>query len=307
MKPWRVNDVTLARLGRRDWLRAALASPLVLGASRVGAAPDALGSVASGGAPDTTLQTLDLDLPGKVARRARLLVPAEPPQRLLILLHGLGEAGSESLALDAWPKLYGLTSAVQRLRNPPIEAVLPHPKLEDARRERINRELLARPFSGFAVVCPVTPNPAKYAARAALFDAYTQWLFDVLVPAVRARVPSLGDRVGLGGCSMGGYIAWEVLMRRPKAIATMGTVQAAIGVHRAAKYARSAAALPSLPRLHILTSSSDPFREANEQLSKELTRSGVAHDLDVPHGPHDQPWLRQIGTLEMLLWQDRML
>jgi pimeloyl-ACP methyl ester carboxylesterase len=249
----------------------------------------------------------DLQVEGKHARRARLLVPPTSPTRLLILLHGRGEADSESLGLDAWPKLYGLTDAVARLHSPPIEAVLKAPKLEPARVERINRQLSAHPFAGFAVVCPVTPNPARYQDRAALFDAYCDWLFEVLVPAVRAKVPTLGERIGLNGCSMGGYVAWEVLLRRAHAIGAFGTVQAALGEERALRYARAAAALTTRPPIHLLTSSGDPFRAANWTLSKQLERMSVAHDYDAPAGPHDQPWLRQIGTLEMLLWQDRVL
>jgi hypothetical protein len=248
-----------------------------------------------------------LELPGKVARRARLLVPGGHPTRLLILLHGRAEAASEDLALSAWPKLYGLLDAVQRLQSPPVKALLARPKLEPERLERINRELLQRPFGGLAIVCPVTPNPAKYEQRVKLFDDYARWLFDVLVPAVRAKVPTLGERIGLNGCSMGGYVGWEVLLRQHRNIAAFGSVQAAFGVHRASGFGRSLSALEGLPPIQILTSSNDPFREANAKLSAELTRASIGHDFDVPSGPHDQPWLRQIGTLEMLHWQDRKL
>lgn len=240
-------------------------------------------------------------------QRARLLVPPTPPERLLILLHGRGESHSEALALDAWPKAYGLSDAVKRLHHPPVDALLRAPKLDAARKDRINHDLAARPFKGFAIVCPVTPNPAKHDDRSALFDAYTSWLFDVLVPHVRRTLPSLKERLGLDGCSMGGYVAWEVLLRRPEALDTFGTVQAAFGAARGTRYAEAFAALPARPRLHILTSSNDAFVDANTRLSKELTRRGIGHDFDSPDGPHDQPWLRQIGTLEMLLWHDRAL
>ena len=59
--------------------------------------------------------------------------------------------------------------------------------------------------------------------------------------------------------------------------------------------------------LHLLTSSRDPFREANQRLAAELMRRGVPHQLRVLPGPHDQPWLRESGTLEMLLWHARQL
>jgi hypothetical protein len=31
----------------------------------------------------------------------------------------------------------------------------------------------------------------------------------------------------------------------------------------------------------------------------------VANTLRVLPGPHDQPWLREAGTIEMLHWHDR--
>ena len=59
--------------------------------------------------------------------------------------------------------------------------------------------------------------------------------------------------------------------------------------------------------IHIESSEGDPYREPNRALSRRLGELGVPHTLLVPPGPHDQPWLREVGTLEMLLWHDREL
>jgi enterochelin esterase-like enzyme len=59
--------------------------------------------------------------------------------------------------------------------------------------------------------------------------------------------------------------------------------------------------------LHIETSTGDAFYRANLALSRELKKNGTPHDLVVLPGPHDQPFLREAGTLEMLLWHDRAL
>lgn len=103
----------------------------------------------------------------------------------------------------------------------------------------------------------------------------------------------------------------EVFLRRPDLFAAWGGVQSAFGAHRAAGYADRiekalASQAPRSIRLHLETSLGDPFREGNERLSTLLTKMGIANDLQVLPGPHDQPWLRESGTLEMLLWHDRM-
>ena len=70
-----------------------------------------------------------------------------------------------------------------------------------------------------------------------------------------------------------------------------------------------AAALGKVVRtsVHIETSEADPFRETNTALAALLTKKGVANDFVVLPGLHDQVFLREAGTIEMLLWHDRRL
>ena len=111
----------------------------------------------------------------------------------------------------------------------------------------------------------------------------------------------------LDGCSLGGYVGIEVFLRKAKHFGAWGTLQGALGAHRVPKYAADIAALFDKigPRpIHVETSTADTFRAVNESFSKALTKHGVAHDLIAPPGPHNQPFLRDSGTLEMLLWYD---
>lgn len=261
----------------------------------------------------------DLRLPGdpRIARRALLVVPRHLSEAtrlpLLVLLHGLGETGNELLGIRAWTERYGLLSAYERLRRAPVVRTLPRRDyLTDQRLEELNHELIARPFADVALVCPVTPNPYRAANSARLLDQYLAWMVDTLLPAVRERAPiAEGPRaIGLDGCSMGGYVAMELFLRRPELWGTLGTVQGAFGVGQARRYAeRLAEAKPrngSLA-LHFLSSSRDPYLAANQALSRRLKELGVDHDLRVAPGPHDQPWLREVGTLEMLRWHERQL
>lgn len=289
-----------SRIHRRDWLNLMLA----------GLAPaPALASAQL----DDNFVTFDLTLPGdgKFVRRARLFVDKRTsPDRLLILLHGRGEADSVVLALRAWSHLYGLLDAYNRLQNPPVGAVFKEPRWETERAAAINASLAQDAFKGFAVLCPVTPNPAAFGRRETLYEAYTDWLTNELVPAVRTRQPNLGARIGLDGCSMGGALALELFLLRPDFFRSFGTVQAAIGADRAdalAERFRAAKSAQKLPRIHLLTSTTDPYRQANERLNQQLLAANVDGELEVLHGPHNQVWLRQMGTLAMLFWHDRQL
>ena len=294
---------------RRAFL-GALSGGLVLAA-----APRALGQVAG---PPRDLTVLDLHVEGspRLANRFTLFVPNHlaPGERvpLLILLHGLGEVGDPRTGAWAWHERYGLGAAYARLRRAPLARTSTRGELTDARLAELNASLATRPFRGLAIACPVTPKIAD----AASLEAYADWLTQVVVPRARKEAPVFpgAAHTAIDGCSMGGPIAFEVAIRRPQAFGACGGVQSAFGLPRAEVFAsRLAAAVPSFARLgpaagaaiHVETSALDPFHDANLALARSLTTKGIPNDLlDLP-GPHDQPWLREAGTLEMLLWHDR--
>lgn len=278
----------------------------------------------AGAAPGATPSSVDFDqhdlvLSGdkKIARRALVLVPKHLPVGtklpVLVLLHGLGETGNEQLGIHAWGDRYGLVRAHERLRRPPVTRTLP--KLgyfQDAHLTRVNQSLADRAFRGMVLVCPVTPNPHKIGPAARTLDRYAEWLHQTLLPAVHAKAPCLEGpaNTGLDGCSLGGYVGVEVFLRKPELFGTFGSVQGAFNVPGSWRYAeRIAAVVEKLGprRLHLETSTGDPYRKANQAFAKKLGELGVPVELSVLPGPHDQPWLREVGTLEMLLWHDRML
>lgn len=297
---------------------AALVLEPALAAGGVGGA---LGLLARGARaetpPSSELVQHDLELEGdrRIARRALVLEPAQrsgdAELSILILLHGLGEMGNETLGIHAWGERYGLVRAYERLRQPPIERILPQKRyLTDEHRARLNESLKRRPFGGLVLVCPVTPHPSRSGPTARTLAAYADWIEGELLPKVRRQVPRAGRRVGLDGCSLGGYVSWEVFLRKPELFASVGSIQAAIGQAAAPEYARRiAAAIEKVgPRpIHLESSTQDPYRKANERLHRELAALGVPSALSVPPGPHDQPWLREVGTLELLLWHERQL
>ncbi len=295
-------------LSRRGFLGAVGGALATLGARR------ALGELPRGGVP-VDLEVRDYAVEGDAAlgRRFTLLVPkhlaAGERVPLLVLLHGLGETGDERAGAFAWIERYGLGTSYDRLRRAPLARTSRRRDWTDARLAEVNALLAARPFRGLAIACPYTPNVARAARPAAALDGYARWLAEVVIPRARREAPVFADaaRTALDGCSLGGFVGLEVFLRRPELFGAWGGVQPAFGAHRAPGYAdRLEAALARVgPRaLHLETSSEDPFRASTEALAGALAKKGLPCDLRVLPGPHDQPWLREAGTIEMLLWHD---
>ena len=260
----------------------------------------------------------DLTVAGdrRIGQRFTLLVPkhvggARVP--LLVALHGLGETHDQRLGAYAWIERYGLGSSYDRLLEPPVAPVSRKATHWNADRlAEVNRILAEAPFRGLAIACPYTPNVSKAPqGRGAALDTYADWIVEEVIPRARREANVFEDAAHtyLDGCSLGGYVGIEVFLRKAAHFGAWGSVQGAIGRHRVAGYAeRLAQVVKDLgPRaIHLETSSGDPFRQVNEELSKALKGRGVPHDFIAPPGPHNQPFLRDSGTLEMLLWHDRL-
>lgn len=264
--------------------------------------------------PSLHVVELALERSPNLPRRCALALPsagastAPGPLPLLVLLHGLGETASERAGIDAWLGPYGLRRAWERLALPPVTRE-EQPYWSAPELSELNASLAAEPFRGLAIACPFLPRAS---ASGLGIGRYARWLEQVLLPAVRERAPSVSRdalATGLSGVSLGGYVSLEVFLQKPELFTTVGTVQGAFGADRAALYARRLAEVASKRRVgaFVSSSSADPYRRANERLYRELSARGVPARISVRRGPHSQAWLREIGSLEMLLWHDRAL
>jgi pimeloyl-ACP methyl ester carboxylesterase len=221
---------------------------------------------------------------------------------LVVLLHGLGETRDPETGARAWVDLYGLNDAVDRLAHAPLARVSSRddwgPELG-----RANADLAAHPYAGLAFACPYLPRMAS-----GELDAYARWVSDVVVPRVRAEAgPRLDASLPrLGGCSYGGWASLEIFLRAPERFSAWAGVQTAIGRDAVLGYASRIARIDPRPPLLLETSTFDPFHDANVALARELHARGIACDLRVLPGPHDQPWLRESGTASLLLWLDQL-
>jgi predicted esterase len=258
----------------------------------------------------------ELDVAGeKLARRCLLLVPSggEGVRRLLVLFHGLAETSSEAVGIRAWADRYGLVSAAGRLANPPVTRGVAQPALlTNERLAELNAALAAEPFRGLAVACPYTPNVFRQPSTPAALDRYSAWVADGVLPAARKvlALPSGASAIGVDGVSLGGYVSLEVFLRRPDAFGAVGALQAAIGESLCDAYAlrfEQAFARAGKRPLRIATSAWDPERPASERLVKKLRARGVEVEFSSAPGGHDQGFLRENGSLELLFYYDRTL
>ncbi len=271
--------------------------------------PPADAAVAPRGQVGTETLTFDGD------GRAVVIVPSwtTPGEKLPVLfaLHGRGEANKGPvLGAMGWPRDYALLRAIERVCAPPLTRADLEGFVEPKRLDAMNAELATTPFRGLVVVCPYLPDvdlrkPAK-------MRDYGDYLVKTVLPRVQKELPVLttAAATGIDGVSLGGAMALRVGLGNPDVFGTVGSLQAAIGEDQVADFtelAKAAVAKNPALSLRLLTSKEDYFRSAITHTSHAWKAAGIPHEFaDVP-GPHDYPFNRGPGAIEMLLWHDRWL
>ena len=247
--------------------------------------------------------------------RAVVVVPswrkADEKLPVLIALHGRGEANKGPIeGVMGWPRDYALLRAIERLCAPPLTGDDYEGFFEEKRLAATNASLVTKPFQGLIVVCPYLPDVDLH--KPAPMKDYGRYLLEVVMPRVRAELPALAAPAALGidGVSLGGAVSLRVGLGNPAEFGAVGSLQAALGeeqVPELTELARAARARNPKLALRLLTSKDDYFRGAIAHLSSAWKSAKIDHDfVDVP-GPHDYPFNRGPGALEMLLWHDRTL
>jgi len=302
-------------ISRRDVLRALAASPLAC--SRNDPAPAAAVTAARAPSP------VDAAPPRGQTRIVRWTLPergpagevaiAGGPSRwpLVVALHGHGEAMKPPAdGAMGWIRDYGLPNAIDRVSNPPLTADDVQGFVDPDRLALYNAQLGARPFGGLVVVCPYLPE-MNLRSHADLAD-YGRYLVEVVVPRARRELPVLASPLatGIDGVSMGGATALRAGFAHVETFGAVGALQPALSDDQVDDFVEVAKAArarrPGLP-LRLTTSHEDVYEGAITHLSRALVAAAVPHDFaDIP-GPHDYPFNRGPGAIEMLLWHDRVL
>ena len=247
--------------------------------------------------------------------RAVVIVPSwtKPDEKLpvLIALHGRGEASKGPVeGVMGWPRDYALLRAIDRICSPPLTSADYEGFFDPARLAATNASLATTPFKGLVVVCPYLPDVDL--RKPSLIKDYGRYLLETVMPRVRAELPVLPEAsaCGIDGVSLGGAVALRVGLGNPGAFGAVGSLQAALGEDQVSEFtelAKAARAKNAALKLRLLTSKEDYFRSAISHASSAWKSAGIEHDFaDVP-GPHDYPFNRGPGAIEMLLWHDRML
>ena len=247
--------------------------------------------------------------------RVVVVVPSwtKPGEKLPVLfaLHGRGEATKGPVdGVLGWPRDYALLRAIDRLCAPPLTSTDYEGFVESKHLADTNASLSATPFKGLVVVCPYSPDLDL--RKLGPIKDYGRYLLDSVLTRVRKEVPVLTTprATGIDGVSLGGALALRIGLGNPDAFGAVGTLQAALGedqVQELTDLAKGARAKNPSLRLRLLTSKEDYFRGAISHTSASWRAAGIEHDYaDVP-GPHDYPFNRGPGSIEMLLWHDRVL
>lgn len=243
-------------------------------------------------------------------KRATILVPRPiPPGGLpvLVALHGLGETIDPITGANAWPKSYALTQAYERLLSPPLEPEDLQGLVTSERLTEINDDLGARELGGVIVACPYMP---KDIGGALPIELYAEWLGKRLLPRVRNELPTIaGPRsTGIDGVSLGGWSAIRIAMTRPDLFGVVGALQPAIVDPPMIEWAMQLLAQKLAGRpFRFVTSTEDLYRYTLTELDKRLSAKNIPHEFLLTPGPHDYPWNKGPGSVEMLLWHDRKL
>jgi enterochelin esterase-like enzyme len=247
--------------------------------------------------------------------RAVVVVPSwtKPEEKLpvLVTLHGRGEAAKGPVdGVMGWPRDYALLRAIQRICAPPLTDTDYEGFSDPKRLADTNKELEARPFKGIVVVCPYLPDVDL--GKPGPIKDYGKYLLETVMGRVRKELPVLTApaSTGIDGVSLGGAVALRVGLGSPEAFGAVGTLQAAIRYDQVAEYTDLAKAArtknPAL-KLRLLTSKDDYFRDVIMKTSASWRAAGIEHEyVEVP-GPHDYPFNRGPGAIEMLHWHDRVL
>jgi enterochelin esterase-like enzyme len=247
--------------------------------------------------------------------RAVTIVPAwTPPDEklpMLLALHGRGEANKgPALGVMGWPKDYALLRAIERVCAPPLTSKDFESFVEDGRLAQHNEALSKRQFAGIVVVCPYSPDVDL--RKPAQIRAYSEYVMGEVIPRAKKELPVLGTpgSIGIDGVSLGGALSLRIGLGNADAFGAVGTLQPAIGVDQIPEYtelAKAARARNPRLKLRLLTSKEDFFKGAIRSTSQAWKAAGLEHDFEELPGPHDYPFNRGPGAIEMLLWHDRLL
>jgi hypothetical protein len=256
-------------------------------------------------------ETWTLGADGRAVTIVPAWTPADERLPMLFALHGRGEAlKGPALGVMGWPKDYALLRAIERVCAPPLTEGDFETFVEPQRLASHNEALAKRQFAGLVILCPYSPDVDL--RKPEQMREYSDYVTKVVLPRAKKELPVLGTKasVSIDGVSLGGALALRIGLGNPDIFGAVGTLQPAIGEDQVPEFTDLAkAARAKNPSLHVrlLTSKDDYFKRAIKSASQAWKAARIDHDFEELPGPHDYPFNRGPGAIEMLLWHDRLL
>jgi hypothetical protein len=209
-----------------------------------------------------------------------------------------------------WAHDYALGRAISRVSNPPIGEDDVEGFVDRDRLDGYNRQLSEHPYGGLVVLCPYVPD-INLRNHSDLSD-YARYIAEVVVPRARRELPvfSAPEATGIDGVSLGGAIALRTGFARTDTFGAVAALQPAVLDDQTPEWvelARAARAKRPELALRLTTSHDDVYHDVIARLSAALRAAAVPHDYADVVGPHDYPFNRGPGAIELLLWHDRVL
>jgi hypothetical protein len=232
---------------------------------------------------------------------------------LVIAFHGRGESAlGPARGYAAWVELYGLNKAYTALLGGPLTRAAFGGLVREGELSALNAELRARAFQGVVTVGVYTPDLLADVGKPEKIARYATWVARTLLPAVQQKVTvasRVPRQVGVDGVSLGGMVALEVGLRFPDVFGAVGTMQPAVRGRESqlADLAEQARTTQQRQVLRLLSSDADPLLPVTQELSQELRKRRIAHQLIVTPGGHDYAFNRGPGAIELLHFHDRAL
>lgn len=247
-------------------------------------------------------------------RAVVVLVPrvrrAEQRFPLLVALHGLGEThrGSPRGAWG-WVQDYFLPRAEDRLHQPPLTRSDFENFVQPSRLDAINRALAATPYEGLVILLPYTLD-VRRSLGGHEHRQFDHWLSVDIIQRAQRELPVMPGRehVGIDGISLGGLHSLWTGLGHPEVFGSVGAMQPAVRTRInaiSARYRRSRTR--PTQSIRVSTSTDDTLRPDVEQFHRALQNRHISHDFQIFVGPHDYPFNRGPGAIEMLLFHDRVL
>lgn len=227
---------------------------------------------------------------------------------LLIVFGGAGEcAKPPRQGALAWLHYYKTDEAITALHRKKLENSDFRGLATPGQLIQYNTALRNHPYQDMIIACP--SSPLLTPGSGPEFPYYEEYIMNEVLPALVKHYRVNESLIGVDGVSMGGARSMYYGLKYPEIFSSIGAIQGAFGAHLDLYQYLIKVGKSDLKRRHIqlVTSDKDVLLPSNERMHKLLSSSGIPHDYQVLHGPHDYIFNQGPGAISLLVFHSRAL